>query len=81
MALGETERTYAEIEAIVDALRIHFQGPDYHIIGQNCNHFSDALAKAVLGRGIPSYVNRLAGCGSVRFSFLPVNAHLFLPSV
>jgi hypothetical protein len=38
---------------------------------RNCNHYADAIARALLGRGIPSYVNRLAYLGGFLSCLLP----------
>lgn len=36
-----------QIEAALDKLRDEYRGESYHIVKKNCNHFSDALCRAV----------------------------------
>lgn len=50
---------------IIDEVKEAFPGNSYHFIRKNCNSFSNALAEALLGKGVPGYVNRMAGIGSV----------------
>ncbi|KAF4716828.1 hypothetical protein FOZ62_018740, partial [Perkinsus olseni] len=47
-----------------DKLRDEFRGDSYHVVKKNCNHFSDAFCRAILGRALPAWVNRLAWWGS-----------------
>uniref|UniRef100_A0A7S2UWR5 PPPDE domain-containing protein n=1 Tax=Fibrocapsa japonica TaxID=94617 RepID=A0A7S2UWR5_9STRA len=63
--MGVHEGLANEISAIVRRLRDQFPGSSYNVVSCNCNHFSDALCRAVLGRPIPSWVNRMAGLGGV----------------
>lgn len=36
----------------------------YHLLTNNCNHYTECVATALLGAGIPSWVNRLASLGA-----------------
>lgn len=47
----------------LDRLRPEFQGDSYSLIFKNCNDFSSAFTKALLGRDIPGRINRLARLG------------------
>lgn len=58
--LGVSEITNREIDAAIFSLRRVFLGDEYHIVLKNCNHFSDALARACTGNGIPGWINRAA---------------------
>ena len=57
----------------IDKLRDTYVGSDYHIINQNCNSFSNALVKALTGKEIPGYINRLAYLASSVSCLLPDN--------
>ncbi|KAH8280643.1 hypothetical protein KR054_003330, partial [Drosophila jambulina] len=59
--LGYTCLTSREVERIVERLgRRQFTGRAYHLVANNCNHFSIKLADILCGRPIPGWVNRLA---------------------
>jgi len=65
--LGEVE-SMAGVNGAVASLRTKFAPGTYNLVKQNCNHFTDELAKALVGKSIPSWVNRSARLGS---SFAP----------
>lgn len=44
---------------------------DYSLILKNCNCFTDALARELLGHGIPPWVNRLSSIGQMVSCCLP----------
>eukprot|EP00742_Colponemidia_sp_Colp-10_P005087 GILJ01005433.1.p1 GENE.GILJ01005433.1~~GILJ01005433.1.p1 ORF type:complete len:226 (+),score=8.72 GILJ01005433.1:60-680(+) len=69
--LGETTLTRTEILRVVSDLQLEFQGRNYHVLSRNCNTFTNVLAKRLLGKGIPSYVNRLASFGKPFSCFMP----------
>ena len=72
--LGKTSFSSQEIDSIITELKAKFRGCDYNVVSNNCNHFSDALAKKLLGgKGIPGYVNRAAKMGSFFKGFFPGN--------
>jgi hypothetical protein len=71
--LGSTSLTPAEVRAVIDELSEDFQGLSYNVVKRNCNHFSDTLARRLLGRGIPGWVNRLAFLGSFVSCLLPAD--------
>uniref|UniRef100_W8CEF2 Desumoylating isopeptidase 2 n=1 Tax=Ceratitis capitata TaxID=7213 RepID=W8CEF2_CERCA len=58
--LGCTQFTCHQVYQIVEELGQRFTGSSYHLIHNNCNHFCDYMAQFLCGRGIPSWVNRLA---------------------
>lgn len=68
--MGKTNISdFREFQAIVQDLKKKFPGDSYHPVNNNCNHFSDAFAKALLGKGIPGWINRSARIGSM-FSWM-----------
>jgi len=58
--LGETKISLNKFRSILQGLGTKFTGDSYHILTQNCNHFSNELSKRLLGAGVPGWVNRLA---------------------
>mmetsp|Transcript_66867 Transcript_66867/g.160074 ORF Transcript_66867/g.160074 Transcript_66867/m.160074 type:complete len:260 (-) Transcript_66867:179-958(-) len=62
IVLGTVERTDVA-RAALDRVRPDFGGDSYSLIFKNCNDFSSAYCRALLGRDIPGYVNRLARLG------------------
>jgi PPPDE putative peptidase domain len=71
LKLGEVNKSYSEIDRVVQSLHDQFLGTDYHILYRNCNTFSDALSHELLGTGIPGWVNRLAYLGRCCSCCLP----------
>lgn len=64
IVIGYTDFDHEDVKQIVDQLGAKFRGDKYHLLHQNCNHFTDALTKVLCGQGIPSWVNRLAHVSS-----------------
>ncbi|XP_065066575.1 deubiquitinase DESI2-like isoform X1 [Rhopilema esculentum] len=69
IVLGFTDFSENDVCDIVEDLGNKFQGPAYHLIKNNCNHFTMEFAKILCGKEIPKWVNRLASIGA-RFPFL-----------
>ena len=44
-------------------LAARFRGDAYHLVEVNCNHFANELSLALVGKRIPSFVNRPANVG------------------
>ncbi|PFH33649.1 EREBP-4 family protein [Besnoitia besnoiti] len=61
--MGECAMTGGQIAAAIETLSRDFAGEHYHLLERNCNHFSDALCRRLVGRGIPAYINRAAWLG------------------
>ncbi|RZC32514.1 Peptidase C97 domain containing protein [Asbolus verrucosus] len=72
--IGHTNFTSEEVTRITKRLGRKFRGDKYHLINNNCNHFSGAFTKILCQKNIPSWVNRLAYVSS----FVPF-LHKFLP--
>ena len=71
--MGTFEGGEPAVNAALSALTPGF-GPDgYNIMLSNCNHFSDALCRRLLGVPIPGYINRLANLGGCVAGCLPAS--------
>lgn len=55
--------TREQFNAIIKNLADEFHANSYNLISKNCNCFSDAFLKKLVGKSIPGYVNRLASTG------------------
>ena len=60
-----------QVYRILEECKREFVASEYSLIGQNCNHFSDEFCRRLLGKSIPSYINRLARMGSWVSFLLP----------
>lgn len=69
--LGIFEGDSAKIRSVISDLRNEFSPGAYNLITKNCNHFANALVYSLIGKQIPSYVNRLANLGSFFSCLLP----------
>lgn len=57
--LGLTSRTQQELEAFLRSVSDRFTMQTYDLLTNNCNNFSDTVAKFLLDRGIPEYIVNL----------------------
>ena len=74
LEIGVFEGSSHVVKDAVAALRPHFRGDHYHLIKQNCNHFSDRFCMQLFPsrpNGIPAYINRVAWIGSFMPCLLP----------
>lgn len=55
---------------LIIELGTHYSGKSYNIISKNCNHFGDEFAKRLCGKGVPSWINRLAFFGNPRWFYI-----------
>eukprot|EP00884_Botryococcus_braunii_P009713 jgi/Botrbrau1/18743/Bobra.0386s0066.1 len=72
IVLGQTDFTAHEVQEIILDMGRKYRGNSYHLLQQNCNHFSDELCLRLTGQHAPFWINRLAG--------LAVMLHCLLPS-
>ena len=63
VVVGVHSGSLNDFNGVVNAMRRDFPPGAYALTTRNCNHFADAFCKALVGRGIPAYVNRMAGYG------------------
>lgn len=45
IVIGYTDFDQDDVKQIVEQLGVKFRGDKYHLLHQNCNHFTDALTK------------------------------------
>ncbi|KAL7714054.1 PPPDE domain-containing protein [Entamoeba marina] len=51
-------------DSAINELKKKFVPGSYDLYANNCNHFSNALCQKLIGKEIPSWVNRMAGVGA-----------------
>ncbi|TNV75520.1 hypothetical protein FGO68_gene7765 [Halteria grandinella] len=68
--LGEI-KDLSKIQQTIEMVKDQFKANQYNLIQQNCNHFTEALSIALVGKRIPSYINRASRIGFFISCFLP----------
>jgi len=58
--LGEVKISVGKFKTLLNEMGTVYTGANYHILTQNCNHFSRELCQRLLDKEIPGWVNRLA---------------------
>lgn len=69
--MGVCRLSKTEVERLVDQMGQGYKGNTYHLLQKNCNHFSNAFCKELVGRRAPTWVNRLAGLAVLCHCLLP----------
>ena len=59
LALGNTEIDEQTLRAYLDSVRHEYTNEKYDLIHFNCNNFSDAVSKFLLGKPIPEWITGL----------------------
>ena len=63
--LGTTDMSHSEFRTLMERLSEKYHGDTYHLIANNCNHFTDEVCQQLTGKPIPAWVNRLARVGEI----------------
>ena len=50
---------------VLSDIKKDFPANEYHVVNNNCNHFSNEFCQRLVGVGIPGYINRMAKFGSI----------------
>jgi hypothetical protein len=69
--LGDTDLTQNEVLQLVQRMGSEFKGNRYHLLQRNCNHFASELCRALVGKPLPFWVNRLASVAVTLHCLLP----------
>lgn len=83
--MGKCHFDSQELQSTIRSFEHQYPGSSYDLVKRNCNHFSDNFLKVLIGRGIPSYINRASRYGRwLRYgtpSFRPAGGrHKIFPS-
>lgn len=74
--MGEFQGGKARLAKALDSLRRRFRPDAYDVLSNNCNNFADALVFELVGKHVPSWVNRAAQLGTcVSCLRPPIKAH------
>lgn len=83
ICMGSTYLSPQQIRDVVHNLRLSFTDSNYNMVTQcvrvdsvmnsNCNHFSNEFCKIIVGKEIPSYINR---CASIAGHFPSLANHI-----
>jgi hypothetical protein len=57
--VGSTAKSQAELHAWLETQRVTFSAQTYDLLRNNCNNFSDAVARFLTGQGIPEHILEL----------------------
>lgn len=63
--MGDFVGSIPDVRRIINGLKAEgFAEGEYDVIRNNCNHFCDEFAFALVGKRIPTWVNRAATIGT-----------------
>jgi len=60
IVIGHTDFNRRDVKRAIKQLGADFRGDHYHLLNNNCNHFTAALVQTLCGCELPPWVNRLA---------------------
>ncbi|KAL8113583.1 deSI-like protein At4g17486 [Apium graveolens] len=69
--IGRTDMGQKEVRSFMEKLAEQYSGNSYNLITKNCNHFCNDACLKLIGKPIPSWVNRLARLGLLCNCVLP----------
>lgn len=59
--VGRTDLTKLQVRKRISEISKDFSGNTYHLLNKNCNHFTQAVCKDLVGKeNLPGWINRLA---------------------
>jgi hypothetical protein len=72
--IGKCSHNLTTVQKMVDEMNSQFNQSGYHVLKNNCNCYTRALAERVLGSqcSYPGWVNRMAYMGSFFSCLIPV---------
>ena len=66
-----TVKDINKVYETLNEVKAEFIANEYSLIHKNCNHFADQFCQRLLGKALPSYINRLARMGTWVSFLLP----------
>ena len=66
-----TVKDINKVYETLNEVKAEFKANEYSLIHKNCNHFAEELCLRLLGKALPSYINRLARMGTWVSFLLP----------
>ncbi|XP_023525757.1 deSI-like protein At4g17486 [Cucurbita pepo subsp. pepo] len=73
ICIGRTNLGPKDVRSFMEKLAEEYSGNTYHLITKNCNHFCNDACVKLVGKPIPSWVNRLARLGLFCNCVLPAS--------
>jgi len=62
--MGISKLSSEEIQTVINDFSYKYKGNTYHPLNRNCNHFSNDFCQTLVGKRIPSFINRIAYIGT-----------------
>ncbi|KAG7024432.1 DeSI-like protein [Cucurbita argyrosperma subsp. argyrosperma] len=75
ICIGRTNLDQKDVRSFMEKVAEEYSGNTYHLITKNCNHFCNDVCLRLVGKPIPSWVNRLARLGLFCNCVLPASLH------